>query len=198
MITIADIDRRINQALARFRFSVERVTGLVFGDHGVTGQGEGGDDLDMELGGLDGFQSRPLDGGEGVVVKRDARGATSILVGYRVRQHEGALQKGERSISDDQGQRVTIRREATEVYSGGAKVTLNRATGSINVDTAPGQSLIFNGGATPIARKGDEVRVTLPAGSVVVAVVGGVATMNPFDIILVGTITSGHAFFQVP
>ena len=58
---------------------------------------------------------------------------------------------------------------------------------------SPSVRLGSNNAATRVAREGDSVSVTLPAGTVVVAVVGGAATMNPAPITLTGTITSGSS-----
>lgn len=56
--------------------------------------------------------------------------------------------------------------------------------------------LLGDGATAGVGRVGDEVRVTIPAGTVVVGVTGGggtpaVAVMNPADIVLVGSITAG-------
>ncbi len=78
------------------RYLVELVTDLVFTDDGTaTAKGASDSELDVPVGWHFGFYSRPKDGARGVVVKADGQGNTAILVGYRDKQYEMSLSKGE-------------------------------------------------------------------------------------------------------
>ncbi len=80
---------------------LEIVTDLVFAAAGVwSGKGPhraNGEtsDLKGETAWHFGFYSRPKDGARGVVLKMDGQGNTSFLVGYRDKQYELSLEKGE-------------------------------------------------------------------------------------------------------
>ncbi len=78
---------------------VEFVTGIKMDSDGVaTSQGHAEDgvhELDSETAWHFGFYSRPKDGARGVVLKADGQGNTSFLIGYRDKQYELSLNKGE-------------------------------------------------------------------------------------------------------
>lgn len=76
------------------------------------------------------------------------------------------------------------------VQASGAKVVINK-DGKINVDAAPGQDVAVNQGTLNVARKTDQVQVTIPVGTVVVGGVGTVLNVNP--IVVNGSITGPGA-----
>jgi hypothetical protein len=73
----------------------------------------------------------------------------------------------------------------------GAKVTLKQG-GSVDVTPGSGQDLTFNGGDAEVGRVGDQVEITIPAGTYVVSVTGQAAgVLNPSDQKFQGTIKAG-------
>jgi len=186
---IAIIDRRIALAIVRFRIGVEAVRQIAFGTARASAKGVDDHEIDMEVVLPYGFQSSPPDGAEGVALKVDGRGATSLLLGYRVRSHEVALQKGELRIFDDQVQEIFVRRGGIEINSGGATIKIDRATGQIDVTPKPGAKVKLAGGGLEVARRTDPVAVTIPPGTVLVGATG--AVFNAAAIQLTGTVTAG-------
>lgn len=75
---------------------VQMVTGLVFdGDGNVSATGADTESIDSTVAYHFGFYSRPKDGARGVVLKADGQGNTSFLIGFRDKQYEISLNKGE-------------------------------------------------------------------------------------------------------
>lgn len=58
-----------------------------------------------------------------------------------------------------------------------------------DVEVQAGGNIVLQGGTLNAARHSDQVQVTIPAGTVVIAVAGGVGTMNTTPITLTGSIT---------
>lgn len=74
------------------------------------------------------------------------------------------------------------------------KVTIQSTGDDVEVDAGSGKQVKLAGGGPAIGRVGDAVRVTIPAGTVVVAASG--ATLNPDPIEVDGTITAGSTKVQ--
>jgi phage gp45-like len=68
-----------------------------------------------------GFYSRPKDGADGVVVRGSPRGGFAILVGYRDRQYEISLEKGECAMANAFGAKVVLDKDGRVVMNGGSK-----------------------------------------------------------------------------
>lgn len=82
--------------MSRMRFMVELVTDIVMAASGLArSKGSGDHPLSSETAWHFGFYSRPKDGARGVVLKADGQGNTSFLIGYRDKQYELSLEKGE-------------------------------------------------------------------------------------------------------
>lgn len=88
---------------------VEFVTDIVMDDDGTaTCKGGKSDDdeghpIDAAVAWQLGFYSRPLDGASGVVMKSSGKGGVAFLVGWRNRQYEVALEKGEVAVANEAG-----------------------------------------------------------------------------------------------
>lgn len=65
-----------------------------------------------------------------------------------------------------------------------------RASGDVEVTPAAGRNVILAGGAQRVAREGDSVQVTIPAGVVLVPSMAG-PVPSPAPITLNGTVTAG-------
>ncbi len=180
------VDERIKRALARFRAGIERVTDLVFGDEAVSGKGFNDHDIDMEVGSRYGMQSRPPDGAEGLAAKVDGRGGNSVLISFRHRTYELAIEKGEVVLRDDQQQHVYLKRDGIELSTGGATLKMNRSDGSIDATAKPGSKIRLAGSGPAAARQNDQVTVSIPPNTVVVAATG--ATFNATPILVNGNI----------
>ncbi len=108
---------------------VEFVTDIVFGDNGeVDCKGAKSDDEDghpikattaWHLG----FYSRPLDGAIGVVVKGGGKGGVSFLVGFRDKQYEISLDKGDVAVANAAG--------AVSKWDKNGKITHTAASGQL-------------------------------------------------------------------
>lgn len=122
---------------------VERVSDLEAIDTGsVRGKGAADQTVQAELAGQYGVQSRPPDGADGIVI-RFPGGGGGILIGYRHRQYEIGLDKGEIALVDDQGIKVVIKRngvvvDASAVATANVKVIAG-ANGKVQLggDTSP-------------------------------------------------------------
>jgi phage gp45-like len=171
---VSYIDDMIETAVAPLRLMFELVTdGSVDDDGAFSGDGLDGEGIDGQIGWHFGFYSRPRDGFTGVVAKLGG-GASSLLFAFRDKQYEIALEKGEVAM----------------VSAAGARHLLDK-DGNIKTDAASGKDIVFNGGTNPVGRKGDAVKVTIPIGTVIVSVSGGVGTSNASPIVLNGTIDAG-------
>ena len=126
-----------------------------------------------------GLTSAPKPGAEAVVLHVGGERSVPIVLAVSDRRYRiTTLEEGEVALYDDQG----------------AYIKLGRT--ELTVEPAAGQELHLGEAATKeVGRVGDEVEVTIPAGSFLVAVAGpGVTgTTNPSDITVTGTITSGSA-----
>lgn len=126
------------------RSVVEFVTDLVFSAAGVW-KAKGGhradgeqEDLKGETAWHFGFYSRPKDGARGVVLKADGHGNTSFLVGYRDKQYELTLEKGEVGLKNAFDASLVLKQN-----------------GDISVDPKAGSKVLLAGGADNVATKKD-------------------------------------------
>jgi phage gp45-like len=125
-----------------------------------------------------GFTSRPKDPdatgqAEAVFVSIGGNNdhQIAIVVGDR-RYRLKDLEKGEVALFDDQGAFVKL------------------SSAGIIVEPAAGQNVELGAGATKgVAREGDAVSVTIPAGSFLTAATSGV--LNPAPVTVSGTIQAG-------
>lgn len=119
-----EVARIIEDKLGRLRGMVDYVTDLVFEDDGTaSAKGAKVDDDDGEaltptVAWHLGFYSRPLDGASGIVLKADGRGGTSFLIGYRNRQYEISLEKGECAMVNEAGAFVKCNKDAVVEVNG--------------------------------------------------------------------------------
>jgi phage gp45-like len=108
---------------------VEFVTDIVMDADGTaTAKGAKSDDdeghpMDASVSWQLGFQSRPLDGASGVVVKAGGRGGVAFLVGWRNRKYELTLQKGETAMVNEAGAVVKLDKDG--------KITATAKTGQL-------------------------------------------------------------------
>jgi phage gp45-like len=140
MIDLAAVERVVERALTRYRLLVERVSDLVFSDQAATGKGAQGQDVGCEVAGMYGFQSRPPDGGDGIIVKFDGRAQSALLVGYRHRTYELKLEKGEVALVDQKGQVVHLK-------PNGVTIDVSKNVGAkVEVLTDPTGATVIKGG----------------------------------------------------
>ncbi|HLY95209.1 MAG TPA: hypothetical protein VKP14_10205 [Gaiellaceae bacterium] len=159
-MTPLDVKRMVDGALSRFRTMIERVSNVVFADDGITAKGMAGDDVGADWGGAYGFQSRPPDGGEGVIAKVEGRGANAVLLSYRHRRYELALEKGELVMVDDQGQKVHIQRALIALVAGASKIEINK-DGDVNVVPKGGQKFNIGESGLQAIPVGDDLETRL-------------------------------------
>jgi hypothetical protein len=168
--------------LARTRVG-ERVRVLLADLRGV---GQDTDDANAE----------PVDGAEMIFphgfVSRPAITRTLEAVAVRIGNEVVALFAHDKGTS-----RFTTEVEDGEVrvYGPDGSMVRLRGDGSIDVIAASGKDIRVNGGTLEVARRSDNVQVTIPAGSVVIG--GTSVTLNPSPITLNGTINSvGQSTFK--
>lgn len=97
-LTIADVDKRIQSALVALKLESQIVSDISADDDDGTGTGTAsdGDEYDFEFcAGPFGFRSRPMDGAGGLMFKVGGEGGTAFVIGFRDRQYEISLEKGE-------------------------------------------------------------------------------------------------------
>jgi hypothetical protein len=97
-LTIADVDKRIQDALEALKLESQIVSDIAAdADDGTgTATASDGDDYDFEFcAGPFGFRSRPMNGAGGLMLKVGGEGGTAFVIGFRDRQYEIALEKGE-------------------------------------------------------------------------------------------------------
>lgn len=93
----------------RLRLMVQMVTDLVFDSDGnASGTGADEESIDPTVAYHFGFYSRPKDGARGVVLKADGQGNTSFLIGFRDKQYELMLNKGEVGMANAFGASVLL------------------------------------------------------------------------------------------
>ena len=132
------LEDRIRNAIAN---TIEVVSDLVFADDGVVrGNGLAGQQTLMEPGFHFGFSSRPKDGAVGVRVWR-------ILVGWRDRQYEIALQKGESVMYSAGGAKLLCDKDGNIVMNDGDKGAAREddTTGNGTLEILGGISNAFAG-----------------------------------------------------
>ena len=172
-MTVEMVERIIDRKIARLRVLVELLDSVEHLDgYAVRGNGIADQQVDADLVGIYGVHSRPPDGGDAVVIKLGGEQSSALCLGFRHRGYEVKIEKGEIQIRDDQGQFLHLKRDG--IYLDGQKVNI--------ADGAAGQKA---------ARKGDKVKVTIPAGTFLVAAQAGVANAAPIEV--EGTITQGSA-----
>jgi hypothetical protein len=111
-MTTDDVRRIVREELRRSGLTAEIVTDLAVNDDGgALGKGLGDRDLGGDFAGQYGIYSRPLDGADGIALNLDGAGNFSILIGYRNRQYEVQIEKGEVLLRDDQGQTFHLKRD---------------------------------------------------------------------------------------
>jgi hypothetical protein len=94
---------------------------------GAKSDDEEGHPIDAAVSWQLGFQSRPLDGASGVVVKAGGRGGVAFLVGWRNRRYELTLEKGETAMVNEAGAVVKLDKDGkiTATAKTGQLVTVN-------------------------------------------------------------------------
>jgi len=136
----------------------------------VQASARSGEDLDGERFQEFGLTSVPPVGTEAIAVQIAGTYDTEVIVATESREHRPRnMAAGAVVLYDAHGHQIRLVSSAIQLGSGASK---------------------------GVGRVGDEVRVTIPAGTVVVGVTGGggspaVAVMNAADIVLVGSITAG-------
>ncbi len=121
--------------MSRLAFMVELVTDIVMAANGVVrSKGAGKHDIESETAWHFGFYSRPLDGARGVVLKADGQGNTSFLIGYRDKQYELTLEKGEVGVASAFDSSILLDTD-----------------GHVNVDAKSGSFVKLGGGANFVA-----------------------------------------------
>jgi phage gp45-like len=90
---------------------------------GAKSDDEEGHPIDAAVSWQLGFQSRPLDGASGVVVKAGGRGGVAFLVGWRNRRYELTLEKGETAMVNEAGAVVKLDKDG--------KITATAKTGQL-------------------------------------------------------------------
>ena len=122
-----------------------------------------------------GFTARPNPGAEAIVGDIDGTASHSVILAVSDRRYRPTdLLAGESAQYDAFGHAVECRTAGVVVKASSVKLGGSAATAGV-------------------ARAGDDVEVTIPAGTVVVNVVSGAAVMNPLPITLYGTITEGSS-----
>jgi phage gp45-like len=96
----ADVDKRIAKAMKALQLMAEVVSDLEISEDGTgtaAGVGENADNVyDVEVcAGPFGFRSRPMDGAGGLMIKLGGEGGSAFVVGFRDRQYEISVDKGE-------------------------------------------------------------------------------------------------------
>lgn len=123
--------------LNRLRGMVQMVYDLVFDDDGNATCKSVGDDQEEDsysptVGYHFGFYSRPLDGARGVVLKADGHGNTSFLFGFRDKQYEISLSKGEVGIQNAFSASILLNKDGEIVLNGGG-AKIGRVGDAVNL-----------------------------------------------------------------
>jgi phage gp45-like len=141
-MTTDDVRRIVREELRRSGLTAEIVTDLAVNDDGgALGKGLGDRDLGGDFAGQYGIYSRPLDGADGIALNLDGAGNFSILIGYRNRQYEVQIEKGEVLLRDDQGQTFHLKRDG--IYL-----------------STPKNNIVIQDGTAAATREGDPVNAT--------------------------------------
>ncbi len=132
------------------KLMVELVSDLVFPDSKaglVTGKGAGDHELEADVGYQFGFQSRPLDGARGIVIKADGRGNMAVLFAFRDTQYEMSLEKGEVGIQNAFNARMLFDKNGRIIMNGGTKgvARLDDTTTNGTIEILGGTGLSFTG-----------------------------------------------------
>jgi hypothetical protein len=100
-------------------------------------------------------------------------------------------QQGDTQVINDPTVTITIQDNSVSIVGMAASATLDLANGKVTINS---KTIELNG-STPVARKDDSVKVTLPAGTQLMTAIGSpgspVITDKPIDI--TGKITSGSS-----
>jgi phage baseplate assembly protein V len=122
-----------------------------------------------------GFTARPMAGAEAIVGDIDGTASHSVILAVSDRRYRPTdLLAGESAQYDAFGHAVECRTAGIVVKASSVKLGGSSATAGV-------------------ARAGDTVEVTIPAGAIVINVISGAAVMNPLPITLNGTITGASS-----
>jgi phage gp45-like len=143
MSMVAALLETIRREMRPLMGIVEFVTDIVMDADGTaTAKGAKSDDevghpIDAAVSWQLGFQSRPLDGASGVVVKAGGRGGLAFLVGWRNRRYELSLEKGETAMVNEAGAVVKLDKDGkiTATAKTGQLVALNGEDYAAVLDT---------------------------------------------------------------
>lgn len=179
-----EVQRIIDRSVRGLRGMVEYVTEIVMDaagnitSRGTDIEGDDGNVVEAETMWHLGFYSRPLDGSSGVVIKPDGRGGASFLLGWRNRQYEVALEKGEVAMANEAGARWKLDKDGN-------------VRGDSKDSGSSGKKILMQGGGGKVARAGDNLTAganLLAWASIVEAFCNGVAP---------GTFTPANQFAPV-
>lgn len=129
MSIVTEVAKSIMREIRPLMGIVEFVTDIVMDADGTaTMKGAKSDDevghpIDAAVAWQLGFYSRPLDGASGVVVKAGGRGGVAFLVGWRNRQYELSLDKGDVAMANEAGAVVKLDKDG--------KITADATTGQL-------------------------------------------------------------------
>lgn len=181
-MTVEMVERIIDRKLSRLQGLVELLDSVEHLDaYAVRGKGIADQQVDADLVGQYGVMSRPPDGGDAVIIKLGGQGASSQCIGFRHREHEVQIEKGEILIRDDQGQFVHVKRDG------------------IHID---GQKVVIAGGGAAAVRVGDPVEFNAAFSQWInTTLVGALATAGivvaPFIGPEIGTSSAGSAKVEI-